>query len=97
MEVVTPLTIHQLKNPNTTEDVNINIFNMMAVVSESKKSAKHISCKWKWKFEGIRINLNQKWRKISVDVHVTIVKNIVCTKNVILRILSQALVRLISI
>ena len=45
MEVVTPLTIHQLKNPNTTEDVNIDIFNMMAVVSESKKSAKHISCK----------------------------------------------------
>lgn len=97
MEVVTPLTIHQLKNPNTTEDVNINIFNMMAVVSESKKSAKHISCEWKWKFEGIRINLNQKWRKISVDVHVKIVKNIVCTKNVIFRILLQALVRLISI
>ena len=42
--------------PNETEDLNLNDFNMMAVINESKTLLKHISCEWKWKFDGGKCN-----------------------------------------
>ena len=35
--------------PNKTEDVNLNVFNMIAKISESKTLTKHVSCNYKCK------------------------------------------------
>ena len=48
---------------NTTEDVNINVFEMIIVINEPKTLAKHISYECKCKFDDITCNLNQKWKK----------------------------------
>ena len=41
-------TLHNLASriclPNKTEDVNLNIFNMITKINESKTLPKHISC-----------------------------------------------------
>ena len=58
-------TFNHLSNkvcvPNKTEDLNIHVFNMITRVNESKILTKHISCKWKCKFDGRKYNSNQKW------------------------------------
>ena len=46
--------------PNETENVNINVFDMIAVINESKTLAKHKSCECKCKFDGRKCNLNKK-------------------------------------
>ena len=48
-------------DPNKTEDLNVNIFNMITGINESKTLTKHISCKYKCKFDGRKGNSNQKW------------------------------------
>ena len=37
---------------NKTEDLNLNVFNMIAGLNESKLLTKHVSCKCKYKFDG---------------------------------------------
>ena len=58
-------TLDDLSNkvciPNKTEDLNLNIFNMIPGLNESKTLTKHISCKCECKFESRKCNLNQKW------------------------------------
>ena len=46
--------------PNKTEDLNLSVFNMITGINESKTLTKHISCKCKCKFDGRKINSNQK-------------------------------------
>ena len=53
---------------NETEDLNLNVFNMITGINKSLTLTKHISCKYKCKFDCKKCNLNQKW-------------NIVCTKK----------------
>ena len=47
--------------PNKTEDLNLNVFNIMTGINESKRLTKHISCECKCRFDGRKCNSNQKW------------------------------------
>ena len=42
-------------------DVNLSVFNMKKRINELKTSRKHISCECKFKIDGRKCNLNQKW------------------------------------
>ena len=37
--------------PNKTEDLNLSVFNMIIIISESKTLTKHISCEFKCRFD----------------------------------------------
>ena len=41
-----------------TEHLNINVFNMIAEINESKIVTKHISCECKFEFDGRKCNSN---------------------------------------
>ena len=45
---------------NKAKDVNLNVFNMIRRINESKTLKRHLSCDCKCKFDGRRYNLNQK-------------------------------------
>ena len=47
--------------PNKTEDLNLNLFNLITGIIESKILTKLISCKCNCKFDGRKCNSNQKW------------------------------------
>ena len=47
--------------PNKTENLNLNILNLITRTSESKKLTKHILCKCKGKFDNKKYNSNQIW------------------------------------
>ena len=59
-------TLNDLSNkvcvPNKREDLNLNTFNMITGIYESKLLTKHLSCKCKCKFNGRKCNSNQKWK-----------------------------------
>ena len=44
--------------PNKTEDVNLNLFNMITEINESKTLKKHTSCECKCKCDGRMCNSN---------------------------------------
>ena len=46
--------------PNKTDDVYLNVLNMITEISESKTLTKHISCRFECKFDGRNCDLNQK-------------------------------------
>ena len=52
---------NQLCLPNKTEDLNLSVFNMITEINESKTLTKHISCKCKCRFDGIKCNSDQWW------------------------------------
>ena len=58
-------TLNDLYNricvPNKTDNVNLNVFNLITGIVESKTLTKHISCRCKCKSDGRKCNLNQKW------------------------------------
>ena len=58
-------TLHNLLSiiyaQNKIEDVNLNIFNMITTINETRTSTKHISCDCKCNFDGRKFNSNQKW------------------------------------
>ena len=43
------------------QDLNINVFNMLTGINESKTLTKHISCKYKCKSYGTNCDSNQWW------------------------------------
>ena len=47
--------------PNKTEDLNLSVFEMITRVNKSKTLAKHISGKFKCRFDGRKCNSNQWW------------------------------------
>ena len=47
--------------PNEKEDLNLNVFNMIIQINYSKTLTKHISCGWKYRFDGIKCNPDQWW------------------------------------
>ena len=47
--------------PNKTENLNLNVFNMITGISESKTLTKDVSCECKYKFDGRKCNSNQWW------------------------------------
>ena len=58
-------TLNDLSNkvyvPNKSEDLNLNVFNMITGINESKWLKKDISCECKCKFDGRNCNLDQWW------------------------------------
>ena len=58
-------TLNDISNkvsvPNKTEDLNLNMFNMITGINGLKKLTKHISCKCKRKFDGRNRNSDQWW------------------------------------
>ena len=57
------LNNQQCRIPNKIEDLNLNVFNMIVRINESKTLTKHSSCEYKYKFDVEKCNLNQKWNK----------------------------------
>ena len=57
-------TLNDLSNKacasNEKEDLNLNIFNMIKEINESKILTKYISCKCKCRFNGKKYNSKQK-------------------------------------
>ena len=47
--------------PNKIKDLNINVFDMIAVKSESKILTKDISCEYKCRFDGKKCTSDQWW------------------------------------
>ena len=43
------------------QETNLNVFNVITEINESKTLIKHISCKWKCKFDIKKSKLNPKW------------------------------------
>ena len=60
-------TLNDLSNKvcfsKKTEDLNLRVFNMITEINESKTLTKHISWKWKCRFDGRNCNSNQWWKK----------------------------------
>ena len=58
-------TLNDLSNkvcvPNKAEDLNLNMFNTITRINESKTLAKHISYECKCKFDGKSCNSDQWW------------------------------------
>ena len=56
-------TLNDLSNkvclPNETEDLNLNVFNMITGINESKTLRKYILCEYKCKFDGRNCNSDQ--------------------------------------
>ena len=46
---------------NKTENLKLSVFNIIADINESKTLAKHISCEFKFKFDGRSCNPDQFW------------------------------------
>ena len=47
--------------PNKTDDLNVNVSNMITGINESKTLTKHISCECRCHFDGTKCNSNQWW------------------------------------
>ena len=75
-------TLNDLSNkvciPSKTEGLNLSVFNMITGIKESKILTKHMSCKCKCKFDGIKCNLNQWWNNDKCRCEC---KNIIYVKN----------------
>ena len=50
---------HPIYVSNKTEDLNLSILNMITGIYELKTLTRHISCKFKCKFDGKKCNSNQ--------------------------------------
>ena len=53
---------------NKIKDINLNVFDIMNRINESKTLTKHISCKCKCKFDGTKCNSNQKRKKQQISI-----------------------------
>ena len=57
-------TLNDLSNkvciPNKTEDLNLNVFNIITEINELKTLTKHAPCKCKYKCDDRKCNSNQK-------------------------------------
>ena len=67
--------------PDKTENVTIKLFNMTAIIIESKSSLKLVSCDCKCRFKCEASNLNQKFTTINVTVNVKIHSNSMFVKK----------------
>ena len=67
---------------------------MITNENEAKKMTKHIACDLKYKSNSSTFKSNQEWNNKNANASVKI---IVSVKNIIVRILVHALVRIVSI
>ena len=67
---------------NETEDLNLNVFNMISKINESKTLAKHISYKCECKFSESKCNLHEKWNKDKCRSKCKNKKKTSCAQNI---------------
>ena len=79
---------------NETEDLNLNIFNMITGINESRILTKHILCKCECKFD----DKNVTWIKSGTVVTFgLIVKNITRMRKIIFWILLHVVAKMVNI
>ena len=54
--------------PNAIEDLNLNVFNMIAGINESTSLTDYISCRCKFRFDGRKLIQIKKGITINVNV-----------------------------
>ena len=70
--------------PNKTQDVSLNVFNMITRINDSKALIKQILCDSKCKCDSRKCNSNQKWVKVICPCKSkNIIKHDLCEKNYI--------------
>ena len=91
-------TLNDLSNkvcvPNKTEDLNINMFNIVTRINESKTLTKHISCKCECRFDGKNVIKINGGITINVDMSV---KNVMYVKKIMFGILLHVIVKMENI
>ena len=91
-------TLNDLSNkvcvPNKTEDLNLNLFNMITGINESKPLTKHISCKFICKFDGKNVIQINGGITINFDVSV---KNVMYVKKIYVTIKDSKYVKINSV
>ena len=80
--------------PNKTEDLNLNVLNMITGINESKTLTKHASCVCKCRFDGRKCNSDQC--KVMINADVT-VKDVMYVKKIIFGILLHVVVKMENI
>ena len=82
-----------------TKDLNINVFNMITRINESKilRKKTYISCKCECKFHRINVIHIKSGVTIHFDVSVKIRKNIVCAKKIMYGILLYVVAKMANI
>ena len=61
LELPIPLMPYKVCVPNKTEHLDVSVFTVILEINGSKTLIRHISYRWKYKFEGRKCNSNQKW------------------------------------
>ena len=86
---------HKVCVPNKTEDLNLSVFNMIARIKKSKTLTKHISCKYKCRFDETKCNSHQWWNNDKCRCEFK--KCYVCEKKVMFGILLHVIVKMENI
>ena len=86
---------HKVCVPNKTEDLNLSVFNMTAGTKKSKTLTKHISCKYKCRFDETKCNSHQWWNNDKCRCEFN--KRYVCEKKVMFGILLHVIVKIENI
>ena len=91
-------TLNNLSNklcvPNEREDLNLRVFDMITGINESKTLTKHISFKWKCRFDEKNVILINGGITINVDVSV---KNVIYVKKIVFGILLHVIAKMENI
>ena len=64
---------------NKTDGLNLNVFNMITGINESKTLTKHISCERNCRFDRRKYSSDQSWNNGNVNVSVK--KHHICEKD----------------
>ena len=83
--------------PNAIEDLNLNVFNMITGINESKTLTKHIPCKCKFRFDGRKCNSDQKGNNDKRQCKWKVWKNITCAKKIVFEILLHVVEIMVNI
>ena len=71
--------------PDKTENINVNVFNMITRINESKTLIKDMSCECKCKFDCSKYNSSLKWNKNKRQYECkSLKKHHVCKKHYII-------------
>ena len=88
-------TLNELSNKvcvsHKTEDLNLSIMKIITGINESKILTKHISCKYKCKYDGRKCFSDQWWNNDECRFDC---KNMLFVKKIIFGILAHVIVKL---
>ena len=69
--------------PNKTKDINLNVFNLITRITESKTLTTHTSCKCKCQFDGKKCNSYQIWNNYKCRCECKSPRKIMCEEGYI--------------